>query len=131
MLGALALTHELGSALRGQAVADARDASAVYVHGVLDPLFAQDARLTGVREDPRLGGDTGYNANGTVVLLSTIPPRSGMLEKSEKFAKAARNVGKELNVPICDYFARLGVSSDRERVLEELWACYAPDLPED
>jgi lysophospholipase L1-like esterase len=43
--------------------------------------------------------------NGTVVILSTIPPRSGMLEKSKKYADAARKVAKELNVPLCDYMA--------------------------
>jgi lysophospholipase L1-like esterase len=43
--------------------------------------------------------------NGTVVILTTIPPRSGLLEKSKKFADAARKVAKELNVPVCDYSA--------------------------
>jgi hypothetical protein len=43
--------------------------------------------------------------NGTVVILSTIPPRSGMLEKSKQYAGAARKVAKELNVPLCDYMA--------------------------
>jgi lysophospholipase L1-like esterase len=43
--------------------------------------------------------------NGTVVILSTIPPRSGMLEKSKQYADAVRKVAKELNVPLCDYLA--------------------------
>lgn len=43
--------------------------------------------------------------NGTVVILTTIPPRSGMLEKSKKYAEAARRVAKELKVPLCDYQA--------------------------
>jgi arylsulfatase A len=43
--------------------------------------------------------------NGTVVILSTIPPRSGALEKSRKYAEAARRVARELKVPLCDYFA--------------------------
>jgi hypothetical protein len=41
--------------------------------------------------------------NGTVVILSTIPPRSGMLEKAKQYARAARKVAKEFNVPLCDY----------------------------
>ena len=41
---------------------------------------------------------------GTVVILSTIPPRSGMLEKSRDYAKAAARVAKDFGVPLCDYF---------------------------
>jgi hypothetical protein len=41
--------------------------------------------------------------NGTVVLLSTMPPRSGHVEKSGKFADAARRLARELNVPLVDY----------------------------
>jgi len=44
-------------------------------------------------------------AKGTVVILSTIPPRSGMLEKSREYANAASRVAKDLEVPLCDYFA--------------------------
>jgi hypothetical protein len=43
--------------------------------------------------------------NGTVVILSTIPPRSGMLKKSRQLADIARQVAKEMKVPLCDYFA--------------------------
>jgi len=42
--------------------------------------------------------------NGTIVILTTIPPRSGMVEKSKKYAEAAAKVAAELNVPLCDYF---------------------------
>jgi lysophospholipase L1-like esterase len=42
--------------------------------------------------------------NGTVVILTTIPPRHGMLEKSRAYAEAAAKVARELNVPLCDYF---------------------------
>jgi hypothetical protein len=41
--------------------------------------------------------------NGTVVILSTIPPRSGMLEKSRQFAETVRKLGRELKVPVVDY----------------------------
>jgi lysophospholipase L1-like esterase len=43
--------------------------------------------------------------NGTVVILSTIPPRSGLLEKSRQYAEAARRVARDLKVPLCDYHA--------------------------
>ena len=43
--------------------------------------------------------------NGTVVILSTIPPRHGRMEKAAEFAEAARRVARELNVPLCDYMA--------------------------
>ena len=42
--------------------------------------------------------------NGTVVILSTIPPRSGRLDKSRKFAETVRHLGRELKVPVIDYF---------------------------
>jgi len=44
-------------------------------------------------------------ANGTVVILSTIPPRHGRLEKAKEFAGVVRRVGRSLNVPVCDYMA--------------------------
>jgi hypothetical protein len=43
--------------------------------------------------------------NGTIVILSTIPPRSGLLERSRQFADIARKVAMETKVPLCDYFA--------------------------
>jgi lysophospholipase L1-like esterase len=41
--------------------------------------------------------------NGTIPILTTIPPRHGMLEKSKQYAAAAAKVAKEMNVPLCDY----------------------------
>jgi hypothetical protein len=43
-------------------------------------------------------------ANGTVVILSTIPPRHGQLEKSKAFAEIARKIAADLQVPLVDYF---------------------------
>ena len=43
-------------------------------------------------------------AHGSVVILTTIPPRSGMLEKSRKYAEAASQLSTELAVPLCDFF---------------------------
>ena len=45
--------------------------------------------------------------NGTVVILSTIPPRHGFLEKSREFAEAARGVARELALPLIDYHAEI------------------------
>src|SRR5262249_53127804 len=43
--------------------------------------------------------------NGTVVILTTAPPKSGALEKSKEFADAVRRVAKEKAVPLIDYHA--------------------------
>jgi lysophospholipase L1-like esterase len=45
--------------------------------------------------------------NGTVVILTTPPPRSGMLEKSKQFAEAVRRVAKDKKVPLIDYHAEI------------------------
>ena len=46
-------------------------------------------------------------ANGTVVILSTMPLRSGHVAKSTQFAQAARNVAADLHIPLSDYFAEI------------------------
>jgi lysophospholipase L1-like esterase len=45
--------------------------------------------------------------NGSVVILSTMPPRSGHKDKSAKFADAARAIARELHVPLSDYHASI------------------------
>jgi hypothetical protein len=45
--------------------------------------------------------------NGTVVILSTIPPRSGKLEQARQYNDAVRTIGREMNVPVEDYFAEV------------------------
>ena len=45
--------------------------------------------------------------NGTVVLLTTVPPRSGILEKSKQFGDAVRRVAKSKQVPLIDYQAEI------------------------
>ncbi|MCS7238682.1 MAG: SGNH/GDSL hydrolase family protein [Thermoguttaceae bacterium] len=44
---------------------------------------------------------------GTVVILSTIPPRHGFEEKSARFANIARQIARELKVPLVDYHAEI------------------------
>jgi lysophospholipase L1-like esterase len=41
--------------------------------------------------------------NGTVVLLTTLPPRSGQDRKAKAFAEAVRKIGREEKVPVVDY----------------------------
>jgi hypothetical protein len=45
--------------------------------------------------------------NGSVVILTTIPPRSGLVEKSKQFAEAQRKIAKDLKVPLIDYQAEI------------------------
>ena len=45
--------------------------------------------------------------NGSVVILSTIPPRSGRAEKAAEYAKVARKIAKELKVPLSDFHAEV------------------------
>jgi hypothetical protein len=45
--------------------------------------------------------------NGTVVILSTIPPQHGLVEKAAVFAEAARALARELRVPLVDYHAEI------------------------
>jgi lysophospholipase L1-like esterase len=46
-------------------------------------------------------------ANGTVVILNTIPPRSGLLAESREFAEAVAGIAREEKVPLVDYFAEV------------------------
>ena len=45
--------------------------------------------------------------NGSVVILTTAPPRSGFVEKSKEFADAVRQVAADLKVPLIDYQAEI------------------------
>ena len=45
--------------------------------------------------------------HGTVVILSTIPPRHGFENKAEAFADAARQVARDLAVPLVDFHAEI------------------------
>lgn len=44
---------------------------------------------------------------GTVVILSTIPPRHGFEKKGAEFAEAARQIARQLRVPLVDYYAEI------------------------
>jgi lysophospholipase L1-like esterase len=45
--------------------------------------------------------------NGTVAILTTLPPASGRLEQSKEFAEAVRRVAKVKKVPLIDYQAEI------------------------
>jgi lysophospholipase L1-like esterase len=45
--------------------------------------------------------------NGTVVLLTTIPPRHGLEKKAAEFAATARELASELTLPLIDYHAEI------------------------
>jgi hypothetical protein len=43
-------------------------------------------------------------ANGSIVILATSPPRSGLLKQSKEFADAVHRVAREFKVPLVDFF---------------------------
>jgi hypothetical protein len=45
--------------------------------------------------------------NGTVVILNTIPPRSGFLKESRTYAEAAAAIAREEQVPLVDFFGEV------------------------
>ncbi len=45
--------------------------------------------------------------NGTIVILSTIPPRHGREEKAAEFAQAARRIAAQLHVPLIDFHSQI------------------------
>lgn len=45
--------------------------------------------------------------NGTIVILNTIPPRSGHLKESRLYAEAAAAIAREERVPLVDYFGEI------------------------
>jgi hypothetical protein len=45
--------------------------------------------------------------NGTVVILTTIPPRAGQEDKAKAFAESARTIAADLKLPLIDYHAEI------------------------
>ncbi len=45
--------------------------------------------------------------NGTVVILSTMPPRTKFEDKADDFAKAVRELAHQLKVPLIDYHGEI------------------------
>jgi lysophospholipase L1-like esterase len=46
-------------------------------------------------------------ANGTIVILTTLPPRSGKVQQSKQFADALRQIAKDKKIPLIDYQAEI------------------------
>jgi len=46
-------------------------------------------------------------ANGTVVIVSTMPPRNGMVEKSRAYADIVRRLADDFNLPLQDFHAEI------------------------
>jgi hypothetical protein len=45
--------------------------------------------------------------HGTILILSTIPPKHGQAEKAAAFADAVRQIAREMRVPLTDYHAEI------------------------
>ncbi len=45
--------------------------------------------------------------NGTIVILTTIPPHTGRFEQSKKYAEAVRRIAAQEEVPLVDFFAEI------------------------
>ncbi|GAH46890.1 unnamed protein product, partial [marine sediment metagenome] len=45
--------------------------------------------------------------NGTVVLLSTIPPRHGLVEKTAAYADAVQKIARDMKVPLIDFHSEI------------------------
>lgn len=45
--------------------------------------------------------------NGTVVLLSTIPPRHGYEKRAAEFAEAIREIARAMKLPLTDFYAEV------------------------
>jgi len=45
--------------------------------------------------------------NGTILILSTIPPKHGQAEQAAVFADAVRKIAREMKVPLTDYHAEI------------------------
>lgn len=45
--------------------------------------------------------------NGTILIITTIPPRHGMLEKSGQYAEVSRKIASDMKLPLIDYYAEI------------------------
>ena len=69
--------------------------------------------------------------HGTVVILSTIPPRHGFEDRAAAYAVAARHVSRELAVPLVDYHGEIlrRRPNDWDGASEEFRAYRGHDVP--
>jgi hypothetical protein len=45
--------------------------------------------------------------NGTIVILSSIPPKHSQAEKAAVFAEAVRRIARDMNIPLTDFHAEI------------------------
>lgn len=69
--------------------------------------------------------------NGTVLILSTIPPRHGKVEKAAEFAEATRRVARKRQVPLIDFHAEILARrpDDWDGALDQFRAYQGYDVP--
>lgn len=69
--------------------------------------------------------------NGTVVILSTIPPRHGYDEKAATFVSVLRDIAREMKVPLTDYYAAIlqRRPTDWDGALDKFQAYQGYDVP--
>jgi len=69
--------------------------------------------------------------HGTVVILSTIPPRHGFAVKAAAFAEVARTVARELSVPLVDFHAEIlkRRPTDWDGAMDDFRAFEGHDVP--
>jgi hypothetical protein len=69
--------------------------------------------------------------NGTVVILSTIPPRHGYEKKAEAFAAEARAIAEEMGLPLTDFHGEVikRRPDDWDGALEKFKAYEGYDVP--
>ena len=70
-------------------------------------------------------------SHGTVVILSTIPPRHDFVAKAASFAEAARQVARELHVPLIDFHAEIlkRRPTDWDGTMDRFQAFQGHDVP--
>ena len=68
--------------------------------------------------------------NGTIVILSTIPPRHGFDAKAKTFVEAVRKIAKEKKVPLCDFYKAIMArrATDWDGALPKFKGTYEGDV---
>ncbi|HEX40455.1 MAG TPA: hypothetical protein ENN81_00120, partial [Phycisphaerales bacterium] len=69
--------------------------------------------------------------NGTLVILTTIPPAHGLADKSVEYARAQREIAKQMKVPLIDYQAAIleRRPTDWDGAMEKFAAYDGYDVP--
>ncbi len=70
-------------------------------------------------------------ANGTIVILSTIPPRHRMAEKAAQYSKVIREIARDMKVPLSDFYKEIleRRCEDWDGALEKFSSYQGYDVP--